>query len=181
MFGWGCFSSLRKRFWLFANNQTARNNLRSEAAKRGIDSERLVFAEYMQREDHLNRIQLADVFLDTFPCNAHTTASDALRVGLPLLTYSGESFASRVAASLLNAVGLPELIMSSLEEYKAFALELAINPQKLAQIKQKLLNNLPTAQLYDTPLFTRHIEAAYVEMYERYQNDLAPAHIYVAP
>ena len=167
--------------WLYVNNQTARNNLRSEAMKRGVDANRLVFAEHIPVKDHLVRIQSADLFLDTYPCNAHTTASDALRSGLPVLTYPGEAFASRVAASLLNAVGLPELIANSLEAYAALALELATNPSRLAQLKEKLKSNLPTAPLFDTPLFTRHIEAAYVEMHERYQDGLAPEHIYVAP
>jgi len=111
--------------------------------------------------------------------NAHTTASDALRVGLPVLTRMGESFTSRVAASLLNAVNLPELITNSQEEYEALAIELATNPKKYKSLKDKLINNLPNAPLYDTPLFTRHIESAYKTMYERHREGLEPENIYV--
>jgi predicted O-linked N-acetylglucosamine transferase (SPINDLY family) len=133
----------------------------------------------MPFEDHLNRIQLADLFIDTLPYNAHTTASDALRMGLPVLTCIGSSFASRVAASLLNAVNLPELITTTQEQYESLAIELATKPDKLKIIKDKLAKNLPTAPLYDTPLFTRHLESAYLTMYDRYQQGLEPDHIYV--
>ena len=130
-------------------------------------------------EDHLNRIRLADLFIDTLPYNAHTTTSDALRMGLPVLTLIGHSFVSRVAASLLNAVNLPELITTSQEQYESLAIELATHPEKLKTIKDKLVNNLPTAPLYNTPLFTKHLESAYMAMYDRYQNGLDPEHIYV--
>ena len=130
-------------------------------------------------EDHLNRIQLADLFLDTLPYNAHTTTSDALRMGLPVLTCMGHSFASRVAASLLNAVHLPELITTTQEQYESLAIELAMHPEKLKTIKDKLITNLPTAPLYDTPLFTKHLESAYLTMVDRYQRGLDPEHIYV--
>ena len=133
----------------------------------------------MPNEEHLTRIQQADLFIDTLPYNAHTTTSDALRMGLPVLTCIGRSFASRVAASLLNAVNLPELITTNQEQYESLAIELATNPEKLKIIKDKLVNNLATAPLYNTPLFTRHLESAYVEMYDRYQNGLEPDHIYV--
>ena len=131
------------------------------------------------REDHLNRIQLADLFIDTLPFNAHATTSDALRMGLPVLTCMGDSFASRVAVSLLHAINLPELITTTQEQYESLAIELATNPEKLKTIKDKLVNNLSTAPLYDTPLFTRHIESAYLTMYDRYQQGLEPDHIYV--
>jgi predicted O-linked N-acetylglucosamine transferase (SPINDLY family) len=133
----------------------------------------------MPFEDHLNRIKQADLFIDTLPYNAHTTTSDALRMGLPVLTCIGNSFASRVAASLLNAVNLPELITTTQEHYESLAIELATNPEKLKIIKDKLVNNLPTAPLYDTKLFARHFESAYLSMYDRYQNGLDPEHIYV--
>ena len=139
----------------------------------------MVFANYVPVEEHLNRIKYADLFVDNLPCNAHTTSSDALRMGLPVLTCIGKSFASRVAASLLNAVGLPELITSSQEEYEALAIELATNPKQLKAIKDKLAKNLPSAPLYDTPLFTRHLESAYKTMYDRYHEGLEPDHIYV--
>ena len=166
--------------WLSKTNRTAIQNLKKEAQKLGIDPNRLIFASRLDaKEDHLNRIQSADLFLDTLPFNAHTTTSDALRVGLPVLTRIGESFTSRVAASLLNAVNLPELITSSQEEYEALAIELATNADKLKTIKDKLAQNLPTAPLYDTALFTQHIESAYKTMYERHHQGLKPEHIYV--
>jgi protein O-GlcNAc transferase len=121
--------------WLFQDNSWVAENLKKEAKKQGITPNRLVFAERLPLSEHLARHRQADLFLDTFPYNAHTTASDALWAGLPVLTLMGESFASRVAASLLNAIGLPELITSSQEEYEALAIELALNPKKLADIK----------------------------------------------
>ena len=166
--------------WLPKSNKTAIQNLKHEAVKYGIDESRLIFASRLElKEDHLKRIQSADLFLDTLPFNAHTTASDALRVGLPVLTCIGESFTSRVAASLLNAVNLPELITASQEEYEALAIELAANPKKYRAIKEKLINNLSEATLYDTPLFTKHIESAYKTMYERYLKGLEAENIYV--
>jgi predicted O-linked N-acetylglucosamine transferase (SPINDLY family) len=165
--------------WLFENNKNAAKNLKKEAIKFGINGDRLVFAAHMPVEEHLNRIKQADLFIDTLPYNAHTTTSDALRMGVPVLTCIGSSFASRVAASLLNAVNLPELITTTQDQYESLAIELATNPEKLKIIKDKLVNNLPTAPLYDTPLFTRHLESAYLTMYDRYQNGLDPDHIYV--
>jgi predicted O-linked N-acetylglucosamine transferase (SPINDLY family) len=167
--------------WLFESNSSAVKNLRKEAVKLGINEERLIFAEYIPIADHLNRIQMADLFMDTLPYNAHTTTSDALRMGLPVLTLIGESFASRVAASLLNAVNLPELITTTQEQYESLAIDLALHPEKLKALKEKLANNLPTAPLYNTPLFTQHLESAYLTMYDRYQKGLAPEHIYVEP
>jgi predicted O-linked N-acetylglucosamine transferase (SPINDLY family) len=126
------------------------------------------------------RHRQADLFLDTSPYNAHTTASDALWAGLPVLTLMGQSFASRVAASLLNAIGLPELITNTQEEYEALAIELALNPKKLAGIKLKLANNRLTTPLFDTPLFTKNLEAAYIKMYEQYHAGFKPEHITIA-
>ena len=165
--------------WLFQDNSWAVENLKKEAEKLGVAADRLVFAERMPLPDHLARHRLADLFLDTFPYNAHTTASDALWTGLPVLTLMGQSFASRVAASLLNAVGLPEFITTSQEEYEALAIELALSPKKLADIKLKLSNNRLTAPLFDTPLFTKHLEAAYIKMVEGYQAGLKPEYILV--
>ena len=165
--------------WLIESNKAASKNLKKEAKKFGINEDRLVFAKYMTVEEHLNRIKLADLFIDTLPCNAHTTTSDALRMGLPVLTCIGSSFASRVAASLLNAVNLPELITNTQEQYESFAIKLAMHPEKLNTIKEKLIKNLPTAALYDTQLFVRHLESAYLSMHDRYQKGLNPDHIYV--
>ena len=129
--------------------------------------------------EYMARYRLADLFLDTLPYNAGATASDALRMELPVLTCIGNAFASRMAACLLNAVNLLELITTSQDQYESLAIQLATNPEKLKIIKDKLVNNLPTAPLYNTPLFTRHLESAYLSMYDRYQNGLDPDHIYV--
>jgi predicted O-linked N-acetylglucosamine transferase (SPINDLY family) len=169
----------RSVLWLLEDNPTAAKNLKSEAAQRGIDPGRLIFAPRLPTPDHLARHALADLFIDTFPYNAHTTASDALWAGLPLLTVQGESFASRVASSLLSAIGLTELITYTLEEYETLAIELANNQQKLKGIRHKLAQNRDTTPLFDTPQFTKHLENAYLQMYERYQADLPPEHIFV--
>jgi predicted O-linked N-acetylglucosamine transferase (SPINDLY family) len=121
------------------------------------------------------------LFLDTYPCNAHTTASDALWAGLPLLTRAGETFAARVAASLLGAVGLPDLIVATLEQYESTAIELARDADRLRQITQRLKVNRLQSPLFDTPLFTRHLEDLYAQMYERHHNGLSPDHLFVTP
>jgi protein O-GlcNAc transferase len=163
--------------FLYAENQWAESNLKKEAEARGINSSRLVFGGRIPNDEYLARYQACNLFLDTFPYNAGTTASDALWAELPVLTLMGQSFASRVAASLLSAIDLPELITSTQEEYEALAIELAMNPQKLADIKYKLETNRLTAPLFDTPLFTKNIEAAYIKMMERYHAGLEPDHI----
>jgi protein O-GlcNAc transferase len=163
--------------WLFQDNSWAVENLKKEAEKQGIAADRLVFAERLPLPEHLARHCQADLFLDTFPYNAHTTTSDALWTGLPVLTLMGQSFASRVAASLLNTIGLLELITNTQEEYEALAIELALNPKKLADIKLKLANNRLTTPLFDTPLFTKNLESAYIAMVERYHAGLEPDHI----
>jgi len=166
--------------WLFEGNETARSNLRKEAAKRGVPAERLIFARRMNLlGEHLARQRAADLFLDTFHFNAHTTASDALWAGLPVLTCLGETFAGRVAASLLNAIGLPELISRSPAQYEALALELATQPEKLASLKAKLAQNKLTYPLFDTARFARNIEALYSKMWQRYVAGLPPEHIYL--
>ena len=168
--------------WLRAENQTAIANLKTEAQTRGIESARLVFANRVpQLSDHLARLRLADLFLDTLPFNAHTTASDALWAGLPVLTQIGSTFAGRVAASVLKAINLPELITHSPEEYEALAIELALNKEKLRRIQEKLARNRLTTPLFDTPLYTKHLEAAYEAMYQRYQAGLPPYHIEIRP
>ncbi len=165
--------------WLLEGNPTVVHNLGKEAEARGVRRERLIFAGRMPLAEHLARHRLADLFLDTLPYNAHTTASDALWAGLPVLTCVGKAFASRVAASLLNAIHLPELITQTQPDYEALALELASQPDKLQAIKSKLEDNRLTTPLFDCKLFTKHIEKAYAEMYERYLADLPPEHIYI--
>jgi predicted O-linked N-acetylglucosamine transferase (SPINDLY family) len=164
--------------WLLQDNFLVVENLKKEAQLQGINPQRLVFADRFPLSNHLARHHQADLFLDTFPCNAHTTASDALWTGLPVLTLIGQSFASRVASSLLNAIGLPQLITNSQEEYEALAIELAMNPKKLADIKLKLANNRFTEPLFNTPLFAKNLEAAYIKMYEQYQADFLPENFY---
>jgi predicted O-linked N-acetylglucosamine transferase (SPINDLY family) len=134
-----------------------------------------VFAPKIKLEDYLARHRLADLALDTLPYNGHGTTSDALWAGLPVLTCLGNSLAGRVGASLLNAIGLHELITHSLEEYECLALELARNPQRLADIKSKLAQNRGTYPLFDTDRFRRHIEAAYTTMWKRFQRGEPPA------
>jgi predicted O-linked N-acetylglucosamine transferase (SPINDLY family) len=168
--------------WLSASNDRATQNLRAEASKRGVSPERLIFASRVaSNEDHLARLRLGDLFLDTLYYNAHTTACDALWAGLPVLTHPGPTFASRVAGSLLNAVGLPELIAPSLEDYEVLALKLAREPARLAAIKEKLARNIKTHPLFDTARFTRHMEAAYTTMWQRVQKGEPPKSFAVEP
>ena len=164
---------------LYTDISTAAKNLKMEAEKRGVNPERLIFGEKLIRSQYLARCRSADLFLDTLPYNAGATASDALWAGLPVLTCMGDSFASRYAASMLFAIRLPELVTETQAEYEALAIELATNPLKLKSIKDKLENNRLTTPLFDTALFTKHIEAAYTKMYEQYLADLTPDHIYV--
>jgi predicted O-linked N-acetylglucosamine transferase (SPINDLY family) len=166
--------------WLLEDNPWAAENLRKEAARRGISPQRLIFAKRLPLAEHLARHSLADLFLDTFPCNAHTTASDALWAGLPVLTRAGETFASRVAASLLRAIDLPELVTTTEASYEGLALEFAFDKERCQGIRERLERNRLTSPLFDLPLFTKHLEAAYSGMYERYQAGLPPEHIDIA-
>ncbi len=166
--------------WLLEDNARAASNLRQEAWRRGIEASRLVFAKRAPLAEHLVRHRLADLFLDTLPCNAHTTASDALWAGLPVLTCMGESFPGRVAASLLNGIQLPELIAESPQAYVRHAIALGRNPNELAALKQRLAENRLSAPLFDIGLYTRHLEAALTTMYESYQAKEPPDHIYVS-
>ena len=166
--------------WLKDNDPTASRNLRSEAERLGIAGERLIFAPGVASvEDHLARHRQADLFLDTLHYNAHTTASDALWAGVPVLTCLGETYAGRVGASLLRAVGLPELVTGSLAEYEALALKIARDPDYLAALKAKLENSRTASPLFDTARFTRNIEAAYLAMWERSRRGEPPAHFAV--
>jgi predicted O-linked N-acetylglucosamine transferase (SPINDLY family) len=160
--------------WLFQDNEAAARNLRREAEARGVSPQRLVFAPRADAAEHLARHRLADLFLDTLPYGAHTTASDALWSGLPVLTCLGNTFPGRVAASLLKAVGAPELITANLVDYEALALRLARDRQALAAAKVKLAQNRDHAALFDTARFTRNLEAAYLHMWEGAQRGDAP-------
>ncbi len=167
--------------WLYKDNETAAANLRREAERRGIDPQRLVFAGPVATDQHLARHRLADLLLDTLPYNAHTTASDALWVGLPIVTCMGEGFAGRVAASMLKAVGLDKMVAGSLEDYESLALTLARDQGRLEQIHDRLANNRNTLPLFDTPRFARHLEAAYEQMSRRFLDGKPPEAIRVAP
>lgn len=156
--------------WLMSRGETAQRNLRKEAELRGVDSSRLVFASRVPMvEDHLARYRQADMFLDTHPYNAHTTAADALMAGLPVVTYVGGSFPSRVAGSLLHAIGVPELITHSLNEYEALALRLARDTALLADFKARITTNKTSHALFDTKGFCFNLEAAYVAMWRAQQ------------
>jgi protein O-GlcNAc transferase len=161
--------------WLLEANELVKGHLRSEAEKRGVDAGRLIFAPVLPSAEHLGRHRHADLFLDTLPCNAHTTASDALWTGLPVLTCSGATFAGRVAGSLLTAIGMPELITGSLEEYEQMALALACAPQRLSELRRKLDENRDASALFNLPECTEHIEAAYARMWQTWLSGERPA------
>jgi protein O-GlcNAc transferase len=163
--------------YLYADNEWVEHNLVKEAEIRGVDGNRLIFGKHLPLDQYLSRYKLCDLFLDTAPYNAGTTASDALWAGLPVLTLVGQSFASRVAASVLNAIDLPELVTTTQAHYEALAIELAHSPEKLATIKSKLEMNRETTLLFNTFKFKNSIESAYQKIYERYQADLKPEHI----
>lgn len=160
--------------WLLKSNQWAEQNLKKEAQKRGVDSSRLVFANKLPNKEHLARLKLADLFIDTFNVNAHTTASDALWAELPVVTKIGKGFPARVAASLLNAVGLPELITNNEKDYESLILDLAINRVKLLEIKNKLSINRLSYPLFDSEKYTKHLENGYQQVYQNYIDQRKP-------
>ena len=161
--------------WLASGGATMEANLRREAQRRGVDPNRLIFLRgSVPKADHLARLRFADLFLDTHWYNAHTTACDALWVGLPLITCPGETFASRVAASLLTAAGLPELIASDFDRYEQLALQLAREPAKLVALCAKMAARRTTCPLFDTPRFVRNLERAFVGMWRNYEAERPP-------
>jgi protein O-GlcNAc transferase len=166
--------------WMLESNEVAARNLRREAQRAGIEPARLVFAPKLDQRAHLARLGAADLYLDTLPCNAHTTASDALWAGLPVITCAGETFASRVAGSLLHAIGLPELVTTSLAEYESLARRLASAPAELQRLRERLKENLGSAPLYDTPRYVRNLEAAYEQMWAQHLAGRPPQRIEVA-
>jgi protein O-GlcNAc transferase len=167
--------------WILTTNPAAERNIREAAERHGVAAARLVFAPKTPYDDHLARHRLADLFLDTLPFNAHVTASDALWTGLPLITCLGSTFAARVAGSLLYAVGLPELVTTSLADYEALAIRLARDPALLGAVKTKLAAQRHNHALFDTGRYRRHIEAAYAAMYDRHLRGEPPASFAVAP
>ena len=167
--------------WITENNASFKQNLLAEFNKLGIAEHRIVFATRVDAmADHLARYRLADLFLDTSPYNAHTTAMDSLKSGLPIISLAGKSFASRVGASLLTAIGLPELIVQSEEEFIDLASKLGQDARALQLLKEKLSQNLKSTALFNTKIFCGHLEAAYQEMHQIHMQDLAPADIYIS-
>jgi predicted O-linked N-acetylglucosamine transferase (SPINDLY family) len=167
--------------WLLDDNEAARRNLRRAASGKGIDPARLIFAPRIQPAMHLARHRLADLFLDTLPYNAHTTASDALWTGVPLVTCKGQQFDGRVAASLLETAGLPDLITETVEEYEALALELARDPPRLAALRARMAESRLSSPLFDIDRFRAAIETAYLRMVNRARAGLAPESFALAP
>ena len=170
----------RGRLWLLEDDAAASENLRVAARERGVDPARLAFAPRLPHAEHLARHRLADLCLDTLPCGAHTTASDALWAGLPVLTCAGTTFAGRVAASLLGALDLPELVTRSLEEYEALAVALASDRRRLDACRERLRRNRLEKPLFDTDRFRRALEAAYETMWEMHLRGEAPRAFSVA-
>ncbi|HQR50143.1 MAG TPA: tetratricopeptide repeat protein [Methylophilaceae bacterium] len=166
--------------WLLECNPWAKANLRREIAARGVEPGRLIFAPRVPIEQHLARHRCADLFLDTLPYNAHTTTSDALWMGLPLVTCAGETFAARVAGSLLRAAGFPQLVTGNLHDYQALALRLATSPDELHALRTVLAQQCDTAPLFDTPRFARHLQQAYRAMWQRYASGQPPQAINLA-
>jgi predicted O-linked N-acetylglucosamine transferase (SPINDLY family) len=167
----------RSVLWLLEWNEHAPAELRKQAAERGIDPGRLHFAAKVDTQQHMSRFALADVFIDTWPCNGHTTASDALWAGVPVVTYSGRSFASRVAASLLRAIGLPELVASTLNEYEAKVMELATDINRRQALRQHLIHSRDTAPLFDGAGFAADFGDLLRRMAERWSGGLPPEHL----
>jgi len=167
--------------WLLASNPEFEKNLCKEAERRGVDSSRVIFAKREPLDVHLARYRAADLFLDTRPYNAHTTASDALWAGLPVLTRIGRSFPARVAASILRAVDLPELVTETDAEYEALAIALANEPERLSLIRQKLAANRSSSPLFSGEVFARNIEKAYIEMIARNERGEPPSFLRVSP
>ena len=165
--------------WLLENNKWVKANLLKEANARGIASQRLVFAQKVPHEKYLAQFRQADLYLDTFICNAGATASNALWAGLPILTKLGKGYTARMAGSLLQSLGLQELITTTEGEYEHLALELAKNPQDLSIIKKKLADNRLSKPLFDTKLFTKHLEDGYQQAYQNYFDGKAPKAIIV--
>ena len=157
--------------WLLVDNMETIKNLKEETIRRGVKPERIIFANRLPLAEHLSRQKLANLFLDTFPCTGHTTSSDALRSGLPVLTLMGESFAGRVSSSLLNAVDLKELITKTPKEYEELAIRLANDTFRLENIRKKLETNIKKKPLFDCKLFTSHIEKAYLEIYRKHSEN----------
>lgn len=164
--------------FLYAENEETKKNLNHEIEARGVPRSRIIFAGRLARDEYLARYRVADLFLDTSPYNAGTTASDALWAGLPILTYLGRTFSARMCGSLLNAIGMPELAVSSWHDYEKLAIEIGRDPDKISSLKHRLAENRLTMPLFNTKLFTQNLESAFEKVYERHQLGLMPENIY---
>lgn len=165
--------------WLLTKAGGFEDNIRNEALKRGVDPKRIIFAKNMPLPEHLARVAQADLFLDSLPCNAHTTASDALWVNVPVVTCVGSTFAGRVGQSVLNAIGMPELVTYSLPEYEKLAFDLATNPDAIVAAREKLRQKIKTSPLFDAERFASHLEWAYEEMWQRFERGEAAGRMVV--
>ena len=163
--------------WLLKDNELSENNLKREADNLGVDPERLVFAKKLEIDQHLSRLKFADLFLDTYPYGAHTTCSNALRMCLPVITLAGDSFASRVSASLLNSINLNELITNDLKSYEKLALNISNDKKLLNEIKNKIKLYSTKKNLFKPDIFTKNLEKSYKMIYENYLNDHNPKEI----
>ena len=150
--------------WIYKTNETASKNLIKESKAKGVDPKRIIFASYLPNDEHLKRISFADLFLDTFPCNAHTTASDAVRMCVPIVTLIGKSFASRIASSILNCLDMKELITRDEKEYQNLAIDLARHPKKINEIKDRLIDAISSSPLFDSSKFTKNLENIYLQL-----------------
>ena len=160
--------------WLYVTCDDARKNLAAEAGQAGVEPSRLVFAESLPKEEHLARLSNADLFLDTYHCNAHTTAMDAIHAGVPLLTRKGERFATRVAASILTALGMEEWLVESFDRYRELAVRLATDRETHEKVKTDLMEKKRQSPLLDTKRFVKNLEAGYRMVWENYRSGGTP-------
>ena len=160
--------------WLLKDNDISEKNLKMQAENNNVNPERLIFADHLPLDQHLSRLKLADLVLDTFPYNAHTTCSDSLRMGVPVLTLKGKSFASRVATSLLTSMSLSELVTEKLNDYEEMALKISNNPEMLDQLKDKILRNKENSNVFKPQIFTNNIEKSYKKVYQNFIDGFSP-------
>ena len=160
--------------WLLSDNNISERNLKNFATKNNVDPKRLIFAKHLPLEQHLSRLKLVDLVLDTFPYNAHTTCSDSLRMGVPVLTLKGKSFASRVATSLLTSMNISELVTENLKNYEEGALKISNNSELLAQLKNKISKNKESSNVFKPEVYTSNIEKGYKKVYQNYIEGLKP-------
>jgi len=160
--------------WLLRDDENSEQNLKKNASKLGIDPNRLIFAKKIQIDKHLARLKFADLFLDTYPYGAHTTCSNALRMNLPVITMKGESFASRVSASILNSINCNELIVDNIEDYEKLALKISNESESLRKIREKIKKQIELSNLFKPKIFTKNLERGYLKVYQNYIDGSKP-------